>query len=56
MRFYADGSARVHTNHPSNDPEIELAMGGRAFKVIREAYKNVGFTAAAGPIVWRDDP
>lgn len=53
MRIYNDGHMRVRFDHPSNDPEVELAMAGAAIRLIHE---KVGDLVAVGPIVWRDDP
>lgn len=56
VRMYADGSARVWVDHPSNDPAIELAMGGAVVSMLRRIYAEHGVEADIGPIHWRDDP
>lgn len=57
MRVYSDGSVRARMDHPSNDPEIEMAMAGRFYRVAREAFASVGLgEPILGPISWRNDP
>ena len=56
MRIYSDGSMHVRCDHPSNDPEVELAMGGRVIKLARKAFADLGLEVKVGPMRWRDDP
>jgi hypothetical protein len=56
LRFYADGSSRIWVDHPSNDPAIELAMGGAILSALRDAMAEAGMPGKVGVIRWRDDP
>lgn len=57
MRIYDDGHIRARFDHLSNDPEIEMAMGGRLLKVARAVFAEHGLPEPIlGPVTWRDDP
>jgi len=57
MRIYSDGSMHVRFDHPSNDPEIEMAMAGAAIRLMRRIFADLGFAVPIfGPMTWRDDP
>ena len=53
IRLYSDNTIRARCDHPSNDPEIEMAMAGRVLNRAREVY---GPDVRFGPMTWRDDP
>lgn len=53
VRLYSDNTMRVRCDHPSNDPEIEMAMAGRVLRLAREHF---GTGVRMGPVAWRDDP
>ena len=57
VRIYTDGSMRVHVDHPSNDPEIEMAMAGRIYGWARQKFAEEGLPPPViGPVRWNDDP
>ena len=57
MRIYQDGSMLARCDHPSNDPEIEMAMAGRVLAVAREVFAAHGLQPPImRPVVWKDDP
>ena len=56
LRVYDDGTARIRVDHPSNDPEVELAIAGATMKVARQVFADAGMRVDFGPITWRDDP
>ena len=47
---------RVRSDHPSNDPEVEMAMAGRVVSRFRSVFKDAGLEVVIGPMQWRDDP
>jgi hypothetical protein len=48
---------RCRLDHPSNDPEIEMAMAGRLLRVAREVFAKNGLgEVIMHPVAWRDDP
>lgn len=47
---------RARCDHPSNDPEIEMAMAGRVVSRFRSVFKDAGLEVIIGPTSWRDDP
>jgi hypothetical protein len=56
-RVYHDGSVRVRTDHPSNDPAIEIAMAAVMFRALQTTFQASGLDLRiAGPLHWRDDP
>ena len=55
-RVYDDGTVRVRTDHPSNDPAVEIAMTAVVIGALQESYRAHGMTMRiAGPLTWRDD-
>lgn len=57
MRIYTDGTMRARLDHPSNDPEIEMAMAGRLLRECRAYFEAQGLPEPVmEPIAWRDDP
>lgn len=56
IRVYDDGSARMRFDHPSDDPEIEMAMAGHAIRLAREIFQREGLPLNLGPMTWRSDP
>ena len=56
-RIYDNGTVRIRTDHPSNDPAIEIAMAAVIIGVVREKGREVGVDyRVSGPLHWRDDP
>ena len=55
-RIYTDGSVRFRVDHPSNDPAIELAMGGAVLSMARDIYAKLEIPFEVGAIRWNDDP
>jgi hypothetical protein len=48
---------RARCDHPSNDPEVEMAMAGAVLRVAREAFARAGLPMPVmQPVTWRDDP
>jgi hypothetical protein len=56
IRIYSDGRVRGRCNHPSNDPEIEMAMAGRFIRVSRELFLSLGIEPIVDLGKWRSDP
>ena len=57
IRIYPDGSMRTRCDHPTNDPEIEMAMAGHVLRVAREVFVKHGLPAPVmRPVTWNDDP
>lgn len=56
VRIYDDGSIRARTDHPSNDPEVELEMLERLLHPIIEGFRQLGSAAQISHIAWNDDP
>ena len=58
LRCYDDGSFRIRTDHPSNDPTVEIAMSVEIMALIREKFADAGLPlpVPSGPLRWRDDP
>lgn len=56
VRVYSDGTVRARCDHPSDDPEIEMAMAGRFIRVYRELFLSLGIEPVVDLGKWRSDP
>ena len=55
-RIYDNNTVRIKVDHPSNDPEVEMAMAGASIRLARETFASYGLGIKVGPVQWRDDP
>jgi hypothetical protein len=56
-RVYSNGDVRIRTDHPSNDPAVEMAMAAYVIGLVRAFGKEKGVEfRVSGPMHWHDDP